>query len=118
MFSIVSGNPNPPTMLLLNCYLFLMNAYSIKAFKKPLTTDIFFCHDKYYPYIPRIADKYPFPGEILPSGERPRTEISGELKWFLDGLIKYNKENPFKILADCKKLQKSFADVYNELVSE
>lgn len=92
----------PATKETLNCYLFLMNEYSLKTFGKSLTSDIFFCHDKNYPYIPRITDKYPYPGEILPTGERPRTEISGELKWFLDGLIDYNKKNPFKILADCK----------------
>lgn len=107
----------PPSKTTLNCYLFLMNEYSLKTFKKPLTSDICFCYDKNYPYVPRVADRYWDPVEIIPIGERPKTELPGELKWFLDGLIDFNKKNPFKIVADCKRLKKSFADVYNELVS-
>ena len=107
----------PATKVTLNCYLFLMNEYSLKTFKKPLTPDICFCHDKNYPYIPRIVDRYPYPGEIVPIEERPKTELPRELTWFLDGLIEYSKKNPFKIVEDCKRLKKSFSDVYNELIN-
>ena len=106
----------PATKETLNCYLFLMNRYSLKTFGEPLTPDCQFSYDRDYPYISGTWYDY-YPGEILPIGDRPSTRIPGELKWFLDGLIDYNKKNPFKILADCKRLKKSFADVYRELVS-
>lgn len=107
----------PCTKITLNCYLFLMNRYSLKTFGEPLTPDIRFSYDRDYPYISGTWYDY-FPGEILPTGERPSAKIPGELRWFLDGLVDFNKKNPFKILADCKRLKKSFADVYKELVSE
>ena len=95
-----------------------MNRYSLKTFGKPLTPDIHFSYDRDYPYIPGTWGKY-YPGEIIPIGERPKAEIPRELKWFLDVLIDYDKKNPFKILADCKRLKKlAFIDVYKELASE
>ena len=107
----------PATKVTLNCYLFLMNEYSVKALNRPLTNSRGFCFDKNYPYVSEVADRYPYPGEIVPIGERPRTELPRELTWFLDGLIEYNKKNPFKIVEDCKKLKKSFSDVYNDLIN-
>lgn len=97
----------PPTMLLLNCYLFLMNAYSIREFKKPLTSDAEFSFDKKYPYVPEVFWHYrSFVMGIVPLKNFTDYEMqrfSEELKMdkFLDDLIKYNKENPFKIYAKC-----------------
>lgn len=97
----------PPTMLLLNCYLFLMNAYSLREYKKPLTSDAEFLFDKKYPYVPWVFHHYrSYITEIVPlknytNSEMQRASDVLNIDGFLDELIKYNKENPFKIYAMC-----------------
>lgn len=111
----------PPTMFLLNCYLFLMNAYSIREYKKPLATDAEFLFDRKYPYDPSVFWHYrSFVMGIVPPKNFTDSEMqrfSEELKMdgFLEWLVDFNKKNPFKIHALCGEYAKNHRPASTEL---
>ena len=107
---------DPPTRLTLNCYLWLMNEYTLRTTGNPIAPDAVFELDGRYLGCIALKKEY-FPGPIIPWGKRPDTErISGILKldWFLEGLMKFNLENPFRLLELCR--EKDFDAVYNNLI--
>jgi len=111
---------DPPTRLTLNCYLWLMNEYTLRTTGNPIASDAVFDLDGRYLECSAIKREYFGPGMIIPYTEHPdiayMERISGILKldWFLEGLMKFNLENPFRLLELCR--EKDFDLVYNNLI--
>lgn len=111
---------DPPTRLTLNCYLWLMNEYTLRTTGNPIASDAVFDLDGRYLECSAIKREYIGPGMIIPYTKHPDTaymeRISGILKldWFLEGLMKYNNENPFRLLELCR--EKDFDLVYYNLI--
>lgn len=110
---------DPPTRLTLNCYLWLMNEYTLRTTGNPIAPDAVFDLDGRYLECSAIKREY-FPGLIVPFTNHPDTaymeRISGILKldWFLEGLMKFNLENPFRLLELCR--EEDFDLVYSNLI--
>ena len=110
---------DPPTRLTLNCYLWLMNEYTLRTTGNPIASDAVFDLDGRYLECETIKREF-FPGLFVPYTKHPDTaymeRISGILKldWFLEGLMKFNIENPFRLLELCR--EKDFDLVYYNLI--
>lgn len=107
----------PPTRLTLNCYLWLMNEYSVRTTGNPIASDAVFDLDGRYLECSALKKEYIGPGMIIPYKERPdMAQISGELHldWFLEGLMKFNMKNPFRLLELCR--EKDFDLVYYNMI--
>ena len=110
---------DPPTLLTLNCYLWLMNEYTLRTTGNPIASDAVFDLDGRYLECSALKREF-FPGLIVPYTEHPDTaymeRISGILKldWFLEGLIKFNARNLFKLPELC--CEKDFDLVYYNLI--
>lgn len=110
---------DPPTRLTLNCYLWLMNEYTLRTTGNPIAPDAVFDLDGRYLECSVIKREY-FPGLIVPYTKHPDTaymeRISGILKldWFLDGMLKFNLKNPFRLPELCR--EKDFDLVYYNLI--
>ena len=108
---------DPPTRLTLNCYLWLMNEYTLRTTGNPIASDAVFELDRRYPECDALRKKYIDLGLIVPYNDRPDMErISGELHldWFLDGMLKFNFKNPFRLLELCR--EKDFDLVYYNMI--
>lgn len=110
---------DPPTRLTLNCYLWLMNEYTLRTTGNPIASDAVFELDGRYLECSAIKREF-FPGLIVPYTKHPDTaymeRISGILKldWFLEGLMKFNLKNPFRLLELCR--EKDFDLVYYSMI--
>lgn len=108
---------DPCTKITLNCYLWLMNEYSVRTTGNPIASDAVFLTDRKYPYCEAVSREYWEPGMIIPYKHRPdMARISGELHldWFLEGLVKFNVRNLFRLPELCR--EKDFDLVYNNMI--